>query len=539
MKKIKLFCIALVYASLMSCDDDVSDVGGEILTNTAISVIEFSEAAIQTQNISLDSIQSNDLLTPRVVNNDETVFSGNYFLGTQINERSGNVNYGVLFRVEPTTESLQVLTDSLRKSAGAVLRVSSARVVVPYSYNLQGTATDETTGVVTNTYQIVGVNTPGTSLQLDVFRNQFNLELISSSANERQLYYANAFNGIESFKDRINQVIIGPVEGTINETTPNSNPFEIQAPITAEAFETDSRSLQISLQNNFFGDDIVDAEGVVRDIELLTSSEQFLSAFKGIFINPRSENQNLAQVFDNSVADAAGNFIVPRIEVSLEVVNTEGEAIASQNATFNMNAQAVNIIDSEEKTDNFNTAFANNETLTIKGGVATSRVKIFTDSIQFRNFFEDAPIVNQAILRFKINEESPLFDLENFERNLLLNELETGNVVNVENVISDGTISVVQAFNEQEMTFDFTVTNYVKAILNATNFEIAQRNNNDLVIGISELIFQNDNIRIFNPDQFRQINVGSILSTSEVPLYGTDAEEENRPRLIINFTETK
>lgn len=536
MKKIKLFCIALVHAFLISCDDEVSDVGGEILTNTSISVTEFSETAIQTQNISLDSIQSNNLLTSSVVNN-QVAFSGNYLLGTQSNERSGAVDYGVLFRVEPTTESLKVLMDSLSK-AGALLRVSSAKVVIPYSYNIES-STDVETNVVTNTYQIVGVNNPGVPLQLDVFRNEFNLELISGSTNTRQLYYANGFDGVNSFKDQINQTNIVSVEGLINETTPNGNSFEIEAPITADAFETDNRSLQISLQNNFFGESIVNTDGVVSDINLLTSGEQFLSRFKGIFINPRAGNQNLAQVFDNSVADSSGAFILPRIEVNFDVV-IAGAVIVSQNVTFNMNAQAVNIVNSEVgKTTDFNTAFEGNSTLTVKGGVATSRIKIFNDEAQFESFFEDKPIVNQAVLRFKINEESPLFDPENFERGLLLNELETGNIINVEDVVSDGTTSVVQTFNEQEMTFDFTITNYVKNIVNATNFEVAKRNNNDLAIGISELIFENNNLRIFNEAQQRLINVGSILSTSEVPLYGMDAAEDKRPQLIINFTETK
>jgi len=517
-----------------SCDDDVSSVGGDILTNTNISTSDFNTAEIQTENISLDSIQSNGLVDSVRDQDGNISFLGNYLLGTAQNNRSGDVDYGLLFRVEPAFSGS---LDNLKEVSGATLKVDSVQVIIPYSYRIISVQADDVIGQ--NSYEIAGVRNEGEPLLFDVFRSDYNLELTSSSTNSSQLYYANAFDGINPFEEQISN---NDIFDDFIDNNPNSNEFNVQVSnengnrltvgVISDAFENLGKTLRISLDKDFFGENIVNPDGTIKDASVLDTPE-FLRLFKGIYIKPNDQNKNLVEVFDNSVTE-----LQPKIEVTFTVTSNTGEE-TSDTIVFNMNRQVVSIVENiDNRTEDFTTAFKSKTTMTLRGAVSASRVKLFSDDNQLKAFFEQGPVVNQAILRFKINEESPLFDKDNFAETLVINILNNG-------AFPEGTGDNIpvdrQMFNEAEMTYDFVLTNYITNILNSTDFNTAKENNLDLVLGVSEddFVFDPRALRIFNKNEEQQINIGSLLSTQEVPLYGSDAPEGKRPQLLIKFTETK
>jgi len=112
--KLRIGIMCVFSFLLFSCDKDVSDVGGDILTNTNIVTAEFNNSTIETENVSLKTIQSNNLV-------------GGYLLGTSESEATGAVKYGTLFRVEPTASSdfAKILADTVTS-----VKIKSAKSVV-------------------------------------------------------------------------------------------------------------------------------------------------------------------------------------------------------------------------------------------------------------------------------------------------------------------------------------------------------------------------------------------------------------------------
>jgi len=75
----RLIGLILFGISITSCDKDVSDVGANVLGSSDISSKEFRGTTLQTKNLSLETIQGNDLPY--------------YKIGTQLDEIAGKTSY--------------------------------------------------------------------------------------------------------------------------------------------------------------------------------------------------------------------------------------------------------------------------------------------------------------------------------------------------------------------------------------------------------------------------------------------------------------
>ena len=542
---------------LFSCDKEVSDVGGEILTNSDISTEEFTGTIIQTENSSLEAIESNNL-------------AGGYLLGTSKNDKTGDTKYGILLRTEPTTSTvLDKLVLEEKENSTVKLVVKSATMIIPYTYRIPNPRDGDM-----DTFVISEIIKDGNALELDVFRNEYNLQLTSTVTNANQTYYANASNGPDVFKNFIEKPENNIVEKII-DNKPNGEEFKIKVlddegeaidvDLISDSFENLGKTLRIELKKDFFGDKLVDAEGVVINKEDFNSTN-FLEKFKGLYIKPKDNNETLVKIFGNS--DGSNNddsvIVKPKIEVVFAVIRElisndnpaemenstvektemeEQEPISEkeERVVFDMNRQIIDIV-SFEKKEEFTTAFNSKETALIKGGVAATDLKLFGNSNQLDSLFNKNIIVNQAVLRFQVNSNSPLYNESVVPNILSLNLQLNGRELSRAEIETSG----------DKMFYNFTVTEHLKSILNRPDLEDAITANRDLIIGVSEEDFvtendlinieestRNSSLAVFDTNKVKRINTGSLQSTKEVPLYGSAASEDKKPQLIIKFTSTK
>ncbi len=524
---------------LFSCDKEVSDVGGEILTNSDISTEEFTGTIIQTENSSLEAIESNNL-------------ADGYLLGTSKNDKTGDTKYGILLRMEPTISTVfDELVLEEKEGSTVKLVVKSATMIIPYTYNIPNPRDGDM-----DTFVISEIVKDGNALELDVFRNEYNLQLTSTVTNANQIYYANASNGPEVFKNFIEKPENNIVEKII-DNTPSADEFKIKVldaegnaidvDIISDSFENLGKTLRIELKKDFFGDKLVDAEGVVINKEDFDSTD-FLEKFKGLYIRPKDNNDNLVKIFGNSDGSNSDSVIIkPKVEVVFEVIrdfadkDKESVSEKEERVVFDMDRQIIDIVNFEKK-EEFTTAFNSKETALIKGGVVATDLKLFGNSNQLDSLFNKNIIVNQAVLRFQVNSNSPLYNESVVPNILSLNLQLNGRELSRAEIETSG----------DKMFYNFTVTEHLKSILNRPDLEDAITANRDLIIGVSEEDFitesdlinmeestRNSSLAIFDASKAKKINVGSLQSTKEVPLYGSAAPEGKKPQLIIKFTSTQ
>ncbi len=530
---LRTFLMCLFATSLFSCDKDVSDVGGGILTGTDISIKEFESINVSTENRLLEAVQSNNL-------------ADGYWLGTTQSENYGALNYGVLFRAEaPTSNAIAEL--NLNVDAVRTFKVKSANLIVPYAYTIENVVGGEVT------LGIRDVINEGEPVDVDVFRNNFVLQLFSPDNNEIETYFSNASDDSRVFENRINIPENSIFEGVISNN-PIANSFTINLEdennmaISIEElsnnFETTNRFFQVALKKDFLGSDIVDSDGTIIDVKAIAEGAGFLEKFRGVYIQPKEGNTNMVRLFNNAFLNRSPMFnnavaaLVPKIELGIEVFS--GENLESEiSLTINLNRQIINITNFSPATP-FNNMFSQSETIVLKGGASASEIKIFADEEEFESLYDDQIIVNQAILRFKVNQDSPLFiDSESLPETLFINQLETGNVLEDYSNSSDVLREHLLPFRTEngDLFYDIDVSEHVATILGQSEFSLAEEFNNKLAIGLSNQIDNVTSLMLRNEN--KRINIGNFQPIGEVPLYGSGANEDQRPRLLIKFTSTK
>jgi len=548
MKKNRISRIVLMCAStvlLFSCDKEVSDVGSEVLTSTDIFRTQIDNVSSGTENISLETIQSN-------------VFTGNRFFGTiNRDETSGSVNYSILYRVEPT--SSMELTEVASGQTINSIRIQSANLILPYTYDLLDTSNDTIAK-----YETTNIINEGSALEFDVFRSDFDLVLDNTTSNTRQLYFANASrntpSGLVSFAEDIEQE---EILDEVLDANPNSDEFEVsiaeretddngqeivnnfEAEVISNAFEDDGRVLRVSLDSDFLGEDFASADGMVIDPSLFTTNA-FFEKFKGVYLKPKANNANLVSI-NNTF-----NRVRPKIEItfaiesSFEAIEGDEETEASPARTetnevtldFEMNQDIIVSIVESQNSDSFNQAFGTSETMVIKGGVSASRITLFEDRTEIEEIFDQNPIISSAVLRLYVDVDSPLYNEANIPQNLWINNLENG-----------GLVSGATLVEGEEPFYEFQLTQYLRGVLSVDDAEELLDQNFDFMVGIStsevntEIVPQvqvdnsvSQNLLIFDSLQERRVNVGSLLSLEEVPLFGSAASDvSKRPQLSIDF----
>lgn len=544
--------VMCVFAALLfSCDKDVSDVGGEVLTNSGISNTQFDNLPSTTSNVSLENIQTNN-------------FSGNRFLGTiDRSSTSGSVNYGLLYQISPTIST--ALTDTITGQTIKSVKIKSANLILPYTYESLEAVNDTVTR-----YQITNIiGEANDALNFQVFKSNFDLVRNNTASNTRQLYFANATTRISgvirSFEAEIEAG--GDILEELLEVTPTAAEFEIQTatksedgegfePITnqeiSDSFEQGGHALRVVLKPDFLGDVFANSDGVVNDPSLLTTNS-FFENFKGIYLKPTEANNRLVAI------DHSFNRVNPKIEITFDIEsdfiaipgNDQNEPTPARTEInevtldFEVNESLiVNTINSEN-TPQFQDALASSENMLIKSGVSASSISIFSDTSQLEEIFNQNPIVNSAVLRVYVNVDSPFYDSNNVPQNLWINSLEEGDLV------SGAELVVVE--EDKILFYEFEITQYLRGVLNVDNTGELLRQNFDFMIGAStsevnaEIISQNqlvanvlENVLIFDSSQERRINVGSLLSLDEVPLFGSGANDTTkRPQLVVNFVSIK
>lgn len=550
-KKIIVSRIATMCASallLFSCDKEISDVGGEVLTGSNIFNTRLDGFVNSTKNISLESIQSND-------------FSGNRFLGTVTRENtSGSVNYGLLYQVEPTTST--ALTETSAGQTVTSITIKSATLILPYTYNLLEASTN-----TVSTYEIADTFTEETnSVNVEVFKSNHDLKFNSTETNSRQLYFANATTRISGEIRSIESEIEagGEILNELLDVTPTSEAFEIPIATTddenqvspignqqiSNSFEQNGRSFRVSLRPDFLGENFADNQGVVIDPVLFTT-DFFTENFKGIYLKPAEGNEGIVAI------DHTFNRVQPKIEITFDIQSsieatdedqgneTSAPSIQTNEVTvdFAINQQLIVSTITSNNTGQFSQASLGTENMVIKSGVSASSIALFEDASQLEEIFNQEPIINSAVLRLYVDVDSPLYDADKRPQNLWINTLQSGDLVSGAELIEEG----------EAVFYEFQITQYLRNILNVDDTEELLNQNFDLVVGVStsevntEIVSQNqmadnllENVFIFDPLLGPRINVASLLSLQEVPLFGSGAADQTkRPQLIVDFVSIK
>ncbi|WP_010182113.1 DUF4270 family protein [Aquimarina agarilytica] len=497
---IRLFYGLCVSLLLVSCDDDISDVGSTILTGTNINVTT-EELLPEINAVSLKKVQTSNLDTQ--------------YLGSNIDSILKNKStYGILAQVSATT-STYTNTDPITK-----IVITGKKLILPFPYS---TAAADSEGM--RKYTFDPTFDESKSLKLQVFNANYTLRTQSLVSNTPQSYFADASDGQVNFLNFIegDSKLISEEMTTINipskEVTISDRVKENLNAIEINLAKLDLTELTDKNDFNVFKGD----------------NSEFINKIKSIYIKPDVTNEGLLRI-----PRVAVDTIAPKIQLDFKVTTKkegEDEKETSFSADYNLAPQFFNIINTEEPT------ITNTESVLLKAGAGSIAETLLFDEEKLKELIEKDIIVNDAELILTVNR-SVLED-----KDLELKKLPSLGLYRTETGIAIGggqnnLIQPVTAIenDNKDFTYNFKITSLAQLILGEPTLSDAKELNTKLGIGIVDPANNSFFSIIANTETTKFSNEGTILSFKGIPLFNkntTEINSENKPKLILKYTAIK
>lgn len=374
MKLNRLFQITAVLAvvfAFIGCDEDFSEIGGEIINNP--SNVEIREVAVNAYSQKIKSIQTNNL--------------SSFILGVNNHPVYGESAASLITQLSLSTED---------PDFGENVQLDSVVMTIPYF----STQTDVTEGgdAVYKLDSIYG----NESFKLSVYETSFFLNDLDPSAGfeERQKYYSDQLNIIE-------QNIVGHTLFVKDDFKPSElgyTSYEIDSNGENDTI-VNAPAFRIKLPVEYFQNKIVAKEG---SIELL-NNDNFHNYLRSLLIKAESNNTEGSQVLLNF----AGQNASPKISLYY-MKDSEGEDVTEKvRGSYNLNitGNKFNTFEGEfpdeiEQSINAQTAETGAEALYLKGEEGSMAViELFPDSAELEAIRAEELLINEADLVFYVNKD--------------------------------------------------------------------------------------------------------------------------------------
>jgi len=521
-KFFKITAITAVIFAFVACDEEFTEIGGEIINNP--SNVESRELEVNAYSQKLNSVQTNNL--------------NNYFLGT--------INHPV-YGESTASIVTQLNLSGANPDFGDNVQLDSVVMTIPYYSSQVESSADESE----IQYELDSVYGDG-SFNFKIYETAFFLNDLDPDADfeQRQKYYSDQQESVE-------QNIIGqPIYSNDNFVPSKASyvSFEID-----ENGENDTiinaPALRIKLSVDFFQQKIVERQGSSD----LQDNNSFKDYFRSLLLKAESNGiENRQILFNLSSQDA---------KISLYYTSeVEGDDGANERAR---GSYALNIFGAN-KFNTYQGEFPANikqnieaqssetgaENLYLKAQEGSMAViELFPDAEVLENLREEELLVNEAELEFYVNEDLTSGDFQprrlyiyNLVDNTIIGDYAldaTYNPAIPESSLTSFSEPVKVAEDGNGSFYTLRITNHVSNLINNEDAEnvklglvivpnintVVSRGQQGSILGSIMSSTRNSSALI------DQVPSGSLLSPHGTVLHGNlSADEQKRLKLRIFYT---
>ncbi len=518
LNKFILFAAGLVALSAFTaCDEDYSNIGGEIINNP--TDVKLSEYEVNAYSQKINSVQTNNL--------------SNQFLGVYKSPVYG----------ESTASIVTQLGLSLPDPEfGANVQLDSVVLTLPYfSTETEGSTAENPQYALDSIFG-------GGSFKLSVYETSYFLNDLDPEADfaDRQKYYSDQQPAIE-------QNIIGePLY--VNETfIPSASAYDTYE-IKDGELDTVSNApaLRLKLSTDFFQNKIIDKEGS----DQLLNNSNFKNYFRSLFINAEANETEGRQIlfdFSNSNAnitlyythdveteDEDGNTVTEEQQDSFDL--TIGNSTAAGPNHFNTYTGSFSE-DILQEIQSQGDAGTGSERLYVKGQEGSMAViRLFPDESILENLRAEKVLINEANLIFYVDQDAManaveperllLYDLDN--KALLLdyiNDPVTNQAVPRSSKLTFAP-PLKKGEDERGVYYKIRITQHLANVIN----------NDETNVRLGLVVTGNINTAgisaVRQIDEVEGVPSASLYSPFGTVLYGDEAaDEEKRLKLQIYYTD--
>ncbi|WP_051201315.1 DUF4270 domain-containing protein [Christiangramia portivictoriae] len=506
-----------VISAFVGCDEDFSEIGGEIINNPSnVEVLEFNVNAYTKK---LNSVQTNN--------------SSNFFLGVTKNELYGT--------------SVASIVSELRLSAldpdfGDNVELDSVVLKIPYYSSEASTSGDEEI-----TYDLDSIYGNG-SFKLSVFETNFLLNDLDPDAGfeSAQRYYSDQ-------KQLFEQNIVGPVIYTEENFTPSALAFDSYE-VGEDGTDTiaNAPSFRLKLPVDYFETKIINKEGSSE----LSSNTDFRNYFRNLYFKAEENGTEGSQIFFNLNTQDAKITLYYRSD---REIDDELQEDVRGSYTLNFaSGNRVNLLEGAYPAEvlqeiQAQSSETGSENLYIKGQQGSMAViELFPDTLDLQDLRSQDLLINEATLEFFVNrdiyqgENPDRLYLYDFTNNIFIRDYALDLSVNAADPSTSlSTFSSPLQVEEGEDGYYYTlrITNHLSNILNDDGDNVklglvAVPNINTVVSRSSQgAIAGSLNSVVRNSEELTRIPTGSVLTPNGTVLHGSNsADEDKRLKLRIYYT---
>lgn len=383
----RITTILVVVFAYIGCDEDYTDIGGEIINNP--TNVELREVEVNASSKKINSIQTNNLT--------------NYFLGVNKHPVYGESTASIVTQLRLGTED---------PSFGENVVLDSVILILPY-FSSEGQNSDSET----REYVLDSIFGQG-SFKLSIYETSYFLNDLDPNAGfeERQKYYSDQ-------QPEIEDNILGDtlyVDESFEPSAASFVTYEIAASGANDTI-THEPALYAKLPVNYFQQKIIDKEGQ----EELLNNNNFKNYFRSLFIKAEDDGSEGSQILFNLNDDDA------RISLYYSHDVQQDDETVRRRGRLNLNISGGNRFNTYtgEYPQNVLDAIESEET----GGAANLYLKAQEGSMAVIDIFPDATVleelrennwlINEANLTLYVNQDELgntveperlyLYDLEN------------------------------------------------------------------------------------------------------------------------------
>lgn len=505
----KFFGFLFVALSLISCEEEFSPVGSEIIADPNFEFDLYDEATVVAYSRRAFPVQTNNLPV--------------YQLGVYNDPVYGITEASILS---------QVTMDQTNPSFGANPEIQKVTLSIPYFSTSEGTG-DETIYSLDSVYGYAPI-------KLSVYESNFFLRDYDpdSGFDEPQKYYSNQSSLFQNF--------LGEQLFETDNFIPSNTPEIINPGEDDE--ETLAPRLRIELDEDalaFFTEKIIDKEGS----DVLLNNTNFKNHFRGLYF------------IAEALSDQGNLSILDLTNASIEIVYEEdddddGERVES---TFNLSLGGINVntfennfpSEIENTLNNPNTSGEAN--LYLKGGAgAMTVIELFGDDSSGNSVPDELEdlrskewIINEANLTFKVNKSAVsggsteperifLYDLNN---NTVLLDYQLDNNTPASDILNYKTSHLGRLerdANDNGESYKLRITNHLSNLINkdSTNVKLG------LVVSQNINVISSQALQNTMPPGIENIPTTSVISPEGTVLHGSNPDNsDNKIKLNIFYTE--
>ena len=510
--------LAVVFA-FVGCDDEYSNIGGEIITNP--SNVELREIEVNAYSQEVNSIQTNNLTS--------------FMLGVHNHPVYGESTASIVSQVTLSSES---------PNFGENAQLDSVVMIIPY-YSSEAESTTEDQ-VLYELDSIYGDET----FKLSVYETSYFLNDLDPDVGfeQRQKYYSDQ-------QDLIEQNIVGEplyVEENFKPSASAFDSYEVNIDGENDTI-TNTPALRLKLPIEYFQEKILDQQG---SDDLLNNSN-FKNYFRSLFIKAEPNGSGGSQI----LLDFSGQDVSPRIRLYYKRDSSDEDETEQVRSIFTLfiGGNKFNTYTGEFPEDISNTIASQTsetgaENIYLKAQEGSMAViELFPDEAVLEELKNEELLVNEADLTFYVNNDlleggdQPrrlyLYDLTN---NTYLDDYAFDASLNIANPdLSLTNFSEVVAEDDNGKYYNIRITNHISSIINndAENVKLGLvivPNINSVVLraGQGQITGSLMSATREMPELIDQIPSVTSLAPTGTVLHGNlSSDDDKRLKLRIYYTD--